>query len=170
MDEAKQKTCFVVTPLGEDESTIRRSADGLISAVLKPLVEQLGFRVVPPHEIPDPGSITRQVIEHLLYDELVIANVTGLTANVMYELAIRHASRLPLVVVAERGTRLPFDIQDERTIFYSDDMAGVEELRPKLKNAIEKAVTDAEPDNPVYRVMKGKVLKDVSAGAGDEAQ
>lgn len=146
--------CFIVTPLGMDGSEIRRKADGVIQAVLKPVLEELGYKVIAPHEIDNPGSITKQVIEHLLHDELVIANLTTLNPNVMYELAVRHATRLPIVCIAEEGTKLPFDIASERTIFYSDDMAGVEALKVSLRGMVKFALKEKDPDNPIYRAQE----------------
>ncbi|WP_298526733.1 hypothetical protein [uncultured Porphyromonas sp.] len=155
------KQCFIVTPLGMDGSEIRRKADGVIQAVLKPILEEFEYEVIPPHEIDKPGSITIQVIEHLLHDELVIANLTTLNPNVMYELAVRHATKLPVICIAERGTELPFDIASERTIFYNDDMAGVEGLKASLRRTIKASLEENDPDNPIYRAQENFELKKV---------
>lgn len=164
MTEKKiNKNCFIISPLGNDNSETRRKADGLINAVIKPVLKKLEFEAIAPHEIDTPGSITKQVIKHLLEDALVIANLTDLNPNVMYELAVRHAKRKPVIVLANRETKLPFDIATERTIFFDDDMAGVELLKPKLEKAIEEALKEEEPDNPIYRVIKSQVIQEVSA-------
>ncbi len=154
--------CFIISPLGTENSETRRKADGLINSVLKPVLKKQGYQVIAPHEIDTPGSITRQVIQHLLEDKLVIANLTELNPNVMYELAVRHSKRLPVICLAEQGTRLPFDIAAERTIFYDNDMAGVEALKPKLEKAILETTEEKEADNPIYRVASASIMQELT--------
>lgn len=143
------KTCFIITPIGDDGSEIRRKTDGLISSVIRPVLTKMKYEGEAAHEVSDSGSITRMVVRRILGDDLVIANLTGLNPNVMYELAIRHAARKPVITLAEKGVRLPFDIVDQRTIFYLDDMAGSERLKTDLSDAIDSIEGQEEIDNPI---------------------
>ena len=167
-EEQQRKRAFCITPIGQEGSETRRAIDGLLDAALRPICEELGIDLEVAHEIAAPGSITGQVIGRLLGADLVLANLTELNPNVMYELAVRHCNGLPVVVLAKFGTTLPFDVSDERTVFYADDMAGVEELTTKLRAAIDAALNEKEPDNPVYRVSKARVMREVVVGKPQE--
>ena len=163
------ETCFIITPIGDDTSIIRRKTDGLINNVIRPVCEKLNFKAIPAHEIDKSGSITNQVIKLILDSKLVIANLTGLNPNVMYELAIRHAVGLPILCLAEKSTELPFDITTERTIFYCDDMFGAIELKSELEKKIKATLNDTEIDNPIYRVAKEKsIIKNIERLADKE--
>lgn len=156
-----KKTCFVVAPIGSEGTDIRRSTEGLLKAVLKPVLDKFGYDVVIAHEISTLGSITEQVVNHLLEAELVVADLTGLNPNVMYELAIRHCAALPVVVVANKNTKLPFDVVVERTIFYSDDMHGGVDLARELEKIIIKIQeSDTVADNPVSRAKRAESVRE----------
>ena len=68
------------------------------------------------NHIPLSGMITPSIIEHLLFDELVIADLTYDDANVFYELALRHRFKKPAILIKEENERIPFDIRDMRII------------------------------------------------------
>ncbi|MGE8449826.1 MAG: hypothetical protein ACN6OP_04200 [Pseudomonadales bacterium] len=92
-----ETTCFYVTPIGEDGSDQRKHADLFLGSLIEPALEKFGLRVIRADMIDKPGTITRQIIEYLLRSRLVIADLSFHNPNVFYELALRHAVRLPVV-------------------------------------------------------------------------
>jgi len=108
--------CFVVAPIGPDGSAIRARSDQIFNHVITPVAKDCGFEAIRADKISEPGLITTQVIDHLLNDAVVVADLTGNNANVFYELAVRHAIRKPYVQIIQKGERIPFDVAGVRTI------------------------------------------------------
>jgi hypothetical protein len=86
-----EKTCFVIAPIGEADSEDRKRSDQVVNFVITPAVAECGYKPIRADKISEQGIITSQVIEHIVNDPLVIADLTKQNANVFYELAIRHA-------------------------------------------------------------------------------
>jgi len=157
-NKRKGKSCFIVTPIGNENTDIRRSTEGVLESVLIPELLDNGYdmsNIRVAHKIHESGSINNQVIKHLIESDMVIVNLTTLNPNVMYELAVRDASLKPAILICEKGTVLPFDVKEQRTIFFENDMLGVQELRNELRNYLKHSIDNI--DNPItrgYRRMK----------------
>src|SRR4051794_28492494 len=110
--------CFFIAPIGADDSDVRKRSDGVMNFIVQKAAEEFGLSTVRADQISTPGQINLQVIEHVLGARAAVADLTGLNPNVFYEMAVRHTAKLPLVIIAEKGTELPFDIAQMRTIFF----------------------------------------------------
>lgn len=170
-NEKQKRKCFIITPIGNENSDIFRKAKGVIESVIKPVLIECGFDdIKPAYEINVSGMINTQIINRIIDDDLVIANLTGNNPNVMYELCLRHVIAKPIIHICENGTILPFDIKDSRTIFYENDMLGVEELKEKVSLFLDKIKFEDEyMDNPIYVAYKqGKLLKETQGTETNE--
>ena len=160
--------CFVVTPIGSEGDPIRRHIDGVIKAAIKPVLEEYGYQVIAAHTMSESGAIDKQIFKELYEDKLVIANLTQNNPNVMYELAARHCFGKPVIIIAEAGSTLPFDILRERTIFYVNDAQGILDLKERLQRAVE-SIKFTEKGSPIHDIIysirkDAKVYEDVESG------
>lgn len=150
-----QKTCFYITPIGSDDSQERKHADLFMSSLIQPALAEIGFTVVRADQIGEPGMITSQVLEYLKKSRLAVADLSYLNPNVFYEVALRHALRLPVVQLIRKADRLPFDVNQSRTLVF--DTTDIYSLVPKLQtyrseiaSQSRKALEDPESvGNPV---------------------
>jgi len=140
------KTCFVIAPIGEAGSDIRKRSDQVLKHVIVPAVEECGYNALRADQMSEPGMITSQVIQHIVDDPLVVADLTGWNPNVFYELAIRHALRKPLVQMIKRGEQIPFDVAGTRTIYVDHkDLDSVEEAKEEIGKQVR--VLEKDPSN-----------------------
>ncbi|MFY0613059.1 MAG: hypothetical protein JXQ99_16130 [Hyphomicrobiaceae bacterium] len=118
-DDVKQ--CFVISPIGEEGSDIRRAADMVLNVCIVPALCEVGFNCVRADEISSPGMINDQIIKAIVESPLVVADLSTLNPNVFYELGLRHAAKKPCIHLVDQGTRLPFDASGYRAIVYRVD-------------------------------------------------
>lgn len=155
----RKRTCFIITPVGDINSTIRRSMYGMVASIRRVLEEE-DFILIAPLDILTTGSITTEIVSHIIDSDLVIADLTGLNPNVMYELAIRHATLKPVITITDNIATLPFDIQDQRAIRYVNDIQGYFELCDELRKTIPVVMKQANHDNPIYRAKQQRMITD----------
>jgi len=105
--------------------------------------------------------ITQQIIQHILNDRMVIADLSDHNANVFYELALRHAFRKPVVQLIEQSQKIPFDLHATRTIFYNlGDLDSVAEARTAVAHQTAAALSPGfDPQSPLTIVAQ---LEDLS--------
>lgn len=153
--------CFYVTPIGEEASEQRKHSDLFLGSIVEPALEQFGLKVVRADAIDKPGTITRQIIDYLLRSRLVIVDLSFQNPNVFYELAIRHAARLPVVQIIRATDRVPFDVQQMRTIRIDTSdiyslVPRIDTYRSEIANQVRRALEDPDSvDNPITTFYPG---------------
>jgi hypothetical protein len=158
-----ERTCFVVSPIGAAGSGIRERADKLLKHVVTPAVSSLGYRPIRSDQISESGNITSQLIQHLLEDHLVVADLTGSNPNVYYELAIRHSTGLPFIQIIDRAEidRMPFDIISMRTIPVDlHDLDSVDQAKAEIEKQAKAFNAGAKVDTPVSLASQMQVLNE----------
>jgi hypothetical protein len=150
-----ETTCFYVTPIGSEGSEWRKHSDLFLGSLVEPAMEQFSLSVVRADAIDKPGLITRQIIEYLLGARLVIVDLSFHNPNVFYEIAIRHAARLPVVQICRTCDPIPFDLSQVRTItidttdLYSF-VPKIETYRSEIANQVRRAFEDPDStENPI---------------------
>ena len=135
------KKVFVACPIGDETSQARKRSDQLLKHIISPIAQKLGgIEIQRADRIGQPGRISVQILKELRDCDVLIADLSELNPNVLYEFGIRQALVKPYVLMAERGQKLPFDLADLRTIFYQLDLDGVESAQAELAKHLESAL------------------------------
>ena len=143
MTTANSKSCSVISPIGEPNSSTRRQSDQVLRHIIRPAVEP-AYKAVRADEIAEPGLITSQIMQHVIEDDLVISDLTDLNPNVLYELAVRHAILKPFVQIITNGQAIPFDVSGNRTVFFDlKDPDSVAEARAEITRQVETLERDS---------------------------
>ena len=122
MDESRPKstelTCFVISPIGESGTAVRKSADDFYDLIVKPSLEKFGFIPLRSDKISGPGSISEDILRHVQESDLCIVDLTGHNPNVFYECGRRHEAGRPCIQLIEASESIPFDLSGIRTLKY----------------------------------------------------
>ena len=164
MTQPQRPLCFVLMPFGRKPAVggALIDFDAVYREVISPAIEQAGFEPLRADEEMTGGIIHKPMFERLILCEFAIADLTTANANVFYELGVRHAVRpfSTILLFAEGGTQLPFDVAPLRAIPYrwalkvSRRMPGNQ--RPQSRTALSRRAMPAPtaPSSSSLRVFQ----------------
>src|SRR5262245_59556526 len=121
--------CFVAMPFKKD-------FDGVYSTIKKTLeTAELGFHCYRADEDLSSGPVMGNVLQELRAAEIVIVNLTGGNANVLYELGIAHTVKDAKSVVLISQDKPSFDVSPYYYCSYTVD--DLQLLRRNLEEAVK---------------------------------
>ena len=161
------KTCFVIMPFGRkpvgDEQV---DFDAIYDDIFKPAIEAVDL---PPPELGKlraartdkdffGGSIDQEMFQYLNDSRIALADITGLNANVMYEVGVRHAVRQSGTVVLRQGdATIPFDINHIKAFPYAyRPKDSADEARQLITRVLRESLEQNRLDSPVQIALRAQ--------------
>ncbi|MFD7059858.1 hypothetical protein [Streptomyces sp. NPDC059906] len=140
-------SCFVIGPIGDKHAEygspkrlLYEGALRVYDEVVRAACRDHGIVPLRADAIADTGEITDQIHRRLHEDDIVIADVSGANANVMYELGFRIGRGKPVILIGKSGD-LPFDIARLRTIRFRKAESSLHEARDQLSRVLYEGIT-----------------------------
>lgn len=139
-------TCFVLMPFAPEFQDIW-------DQVIRPAGAAVGYSCTRADDPSRPGAVMKDVVEGLLFADVIVADLSKLNANVLYELGVAHSIGTKTVMICDRSVkRLPFDLSGYRTLLYGRTKEGLRELRKQLEVVLtDISALNERPANPVWQ-------------------
>jgi len=113
--------CFILMPFRSAHSLMKRydplDVNNLdtIYSILRQCLGKVGYEV---RRSSGKGDILAEIVLNLDQADLVVADLTGLNPNVMYELGIRHGFTKKTILLTQDLAELPFDLRNYHCVEY----------------------------------------------------
>ena len=126
-DMERPLTCFVVMPYGAKGEYDRGNIESdyifnnIIHKAINRYIKNSGKSIILTREADKniAGSITKSIVKQIATSDICIVDITGLNANVFFELGIRYSLKRRLTILLRQDeTQIPFDISGYKCISY----------------------------------------------------
>lgn len=115
-----------------------------------------GLRAQRADDITVPGRITDQITSAIERADVLIADITNLNPNVLFELGYGDALGKPIIVLNQDVEATPFDIKDWRQIAYGAD--SLKTMRSTLLDFLTGTLLTAGFTRATAGVRTGEVV------------
>ena len=123
--------------------------------IIKPAVLNAGFQPIRADDVLNTNYIAIDVIKKIINCDMSLCDLSSRNPNVFYELSLRHACKLPTVQIIRAADKIPFDLDQFRTIKIdtTDIYSLVPQLhtyRTEISSQVRKVIEDVDAvDNPI---------------------
>lgn len=150
--------CFVIMPIGNENSIERKNNMAVYEKIVRPCVENgTGYKIKCYFAdlISETGDISQQIIKALRDDAIVIADLRRNNPNVIYELGIRHTFGRRSILICANFSENFFHTTKYRAIKYNIDGTSNQDFYKKLTACIKDIIKNPQKrDNPVSDILR----------------
>jgi hypothetical protein len=136
--DAQKPICGIIMPISysDDDHTAEHWEN--VRHVIEVAIEKTGLFPQPVWQNGDFDVIQARILKNLFENEIIVCDISTRNPNVMLEFGMRLTTKKPTIVIAEKGTPLPFDTSVINTEFYdhSLDYVSTAEFIARLAKAI----------------------------------
>lgn len=145
------KKCGIIMPIA--------SMDGYpeshwkdVRRILASAIEDAGFEAKIVSESDDIGVIHQRIVQNLYDNPMIVCDISGRNANVMFELGLRLAFDKPTILVKDEDTQYSFDTSVIEHLTYPKDLRyhSIENFKLELKERIERTYATYLKDPSTY--------------------
>lgn len=125
MPQMNKPSVFVLMPFDEEFNAVYEK-------IIAPTLSKAGYEVSRADSNIAQQNILRDIVRGISQAAIVVADLTTMNANVLYELGIAHALRKPTIIIVQQIRDLPFDLRSYRVIMYSTKFNEIGRLEQSL--------------------------------------
>ncbi|MDP9873461.1 hypothetical protein [Agrobacterium tumefaciens] len=145
--EVSRSFCGIIMPIAA-MGKYEKSHWDRVRIILDEATEEAGYSPRLVSESEDIGVIHARIVQNLYDDPIVVCDVSGKNANVMFELGLRLAFDKPTIVIKDDLTDYSFDTSPIEHINYRADLRfdDVRDFKKKLSAAIKGSIAKKEKE------------------------
>ena len=132
----KEEFVFVLAPFDEERTKI-------YNEIVKIAVEEKGYTCKRADEFKTNTVKLNDIVRNIWKSQFIIADITGLNPNVMYELGFSHAMNKEVIMIYEEKNfkdKFPFDVGHIEIIKYKNNPLGGINLKNSLEQTIDYVI------------------------------
>lgn len=130
-----QPRAFVLMPFDPEFTSIYEQ-------LVRPSLEDCGYEVTRADSFLDQQNILKDIVRGIASADLVVADLTALNANVLYELGICHGLNKPTILLTQSIDEVPFDLRGYRMQLYDTRFDQAHQLIESLREIGSEHLAD----------------------------
>jgi hypothetical protein len=159
------RTCVYLSQRDHNDSPPGTNAEVVYETFILPVMERFSdFRMNPRGYVHETGEISTQLVKEIAEADLVIADLTELSASGYFELGVRHATGLPMVLISDLDYVTPVAAREFDLVRYpffgSPATAGDENTIEDLEATIRKALANEAASSDARRAPMKRTPKE----------
>ena len=151
--DGKRPVCGIVMPISELDGCSEAHWAEILSIITE-VIREAGFEPNLVSNADDVGVIQKRIIQNLYDNPIIICDVSGRNANVMFELGMRLAFDKATIIIKDDKTPFSFDTLPIEHVPYRRDLrfADTIEFKKKLKDKVSATYKafQRDPDRTAF--------------------